>query len=69
MFNPVTYVVFNGMSQGKVTQVQLLARPPHNYLSEQVQSSIERTVSNANIEFRTLRVDHRGRVESGEADL
>ena len=26
MFSPVTYVVFNGMSQGKVSQVQLLAR-------------------------------------------
>jgi predicted Holliday junction resolvase-like endonuclease len=62
VFNPVAYVVFDGMSQGKVTKVQLLATPPQNRISEQVQSSIEQTVSRGNLEFRTLRVDNRGRV-------
>src|SRR5438093_1310325 len=28
MFDPVTYIVFNGMTQGEVTEVQLLATPP-----------------------------------------
>ena len=62
MFHPVTYVVFDGMAQGKVTQVQLLATPPQNDTSEQVQSSIEQTVNQGNFEFRTLRVDYLGRV-------
>src|SRR2546423_9762053 len=62
MFNPVTYVVFDGMAQGKVTEVQLLATPPHNRISEQVQSSIEQRVKHGNFEFRTLRVDHLGTV-------
>jgi predicted Holliday junction resolvase-like endonuclease len=62
MFNPVTYVVFNGMSQGKVTEVQLLAAPPQNRTSEQLHSSIEQAVNRGNVEFRTLRVDGQGRV-------
>src|SRR2546421_3453135 len=62
MFDPVTYVVFHGMSQGDVTEVQLLARPPQNGIIEQVQSSIEPAVNRGNIEFRTLRVDGQGQV-------
>ena len=62
VFNPVTYVVFDGMSQGKVTEVQLLATPPQNRVSEQVQNSIEQAVNQGNFEFRTLRVDGQGRV-------
>jgi predicted Holliday junction resolvase-like endonuclease len=62
IFNPVTYVVFDGMSQGKLTKVQLLARPPHDRINERVQSSIEQAVSGGNLEFRTMRVDSRGRV-------
>src|SRR2546423_5190656 len=63
MFDPVTYVVFHGMSQGNVAEVQLLATPPQNRISEQVQSSVEHAVNHGNFEFRTLRVDHRGTVE------
>src|SRR5438105_5353946 len=62
MFYPVTYVVFDGMAQGEVTEIQLLAAPAQNQLSEQVQSSIDQTVNQGNFEFRTLRVDDRGRV-------
>ena len=62
MFHPVTYVVFDGMAKGEVKEVQLLAMPPQNQLSEQVQSSIEQAVIQGNFEFRTLRVDDRGRV-------
>ena len=62
MFNPVTYVVFDGMSQGDVREVQLLATPAQNRVSEQIQSSIEQIVKQGNFEFRTLRVDYHGRV-------
>jgi predicted Holliday junction resolvase-like endonuclease len=62
MFHPVTYVVFKGMAQGEVTEVQLLTTPPQNQLGEQVQSSIEETVGKGNFEFRKLRVDGQGRV-------
>jgi predicted Holliday junction resolvase-like endonuclease len=62
IFNPVTYVVFDGMSQRKLKTIQLLATPPQNGATERMQSSIERAISRGNVEFRTLRVDNRGRV-------
>jgi predicted Holliday junction resolvase-like endonuclease len=62
IFNPVTFVVFNGMSQRELKSIQLLTMPPQNQASEQVQSSIEQAVSRGNIEFRILRVDDRGAV-------
>src|SRR5947209_14401634 len=65
MFHPVTYVVFDGMAKGEVKEVQLLAMPPQNQLSEQVQSSIEQAVNQGNFEFRTLRVNDNGRVSEG----
>ena len=62
IFNPVTYVVFDGMSQRNLKNVQLLATPPENAATEQLQNSIAKAVDGGNVEFRTLRVDDRGRV-------
>jgi predicted Holliday junction resolvase-like endonuclease len=59
-FNPVTYVVFNGLAKGNVTEIRLLANPSQSRVAEQAQSSIERTVIGGNFEFRTLHVDGRG---------
>ena len=60
VFNPVTYVVFYGMAEGRLTEVQLLATPPQNRIAEQIQNSIERAITGGSFEFRTLHVDHRG---------
>ncbi len=62
LFDPVTYVVFNGMSQRKLNNIQLLARPPQNGTTERIQSSIEQAINRGNVDFRILRVDDRGRV-------
>src|SRR5438270_2040004 len=60
IFNPVTYVVFDGMSQRKLSKIQLLATPPQTGATERIQNSIEQAVNRGNVEFRTLRVDSRG---------
>ena len=62
MFHPVTYVVFDGMAQGDVIEVQLLATPPENEAAALMQNSIEQVIRRGNVEFRTLRVDDHGRV-------
>jgi predicted Holliday junction resolvase-like endonuclease len=62
LFNPVTYVVFDGMSQRKLSKIELLARSPQNRATERIQNSIEQALSRGNVEFRTLRVDDRGRI-------
>jgi predicted Holliday junction resolvase-like endonuclease len=63
IFNPVTYVVFDGISQRNLSRIQLLARPPQNRATERIQNSIEQAVTRGNVEFRTLRVDRGGRVQ------
>jgi predicted Holliday junction resolvase-like endonuclease len=62
IFDPVTYVVFNGMSRGDIHEIVLLAKPPENALSERVQSSIVKAIQNGNVEFKTIRVDNEGKV-------
>jgi len=62
LFNPITYVVFDGMSQRNLRNIQLLARPPENSAMERIQNSIEQAIRRGKVEFRTLRVDDRGRI-------
>jgi predicted Holliday junction resolvase-like endonuclease len=62
IFDPITYVVFNGMSRDSVQDVVLLAKPPHNTASERLHSSLAKTVRDGNIEFKTLHVDDAGQV-------
>jgi predicted Holliday junction resolvase-like endonuclease len=62
IFHPVTYVVFNGMSQGRVRDIVLLAKTPENKASEQIQASIGRALRSGNVEFKTLHVDNDGQV-------
>jgi hypothetical protein len=63
----LTYVVFDGVSQRKLSKIQLLARSPQNRATERIQNSIEQAVTRGNVEFRTLRVDHRGTVSRATA--
>jgi predicted Holliday junction resolvase-like endonuclease len=62
IFDPVTYVVFNGMSRGTVRDIVLLAKPPNNAIAERVQSSIGKAIRSGNVEFKTLHVDNDGKV-------
>lgn len=62
IFDPITYVVFNGMSKGVLSDIVLLARPPEDRETERLYKSLERTIKSGNLEFRTLRVDSEGRV-------
>src|SRR5438105_15522770 len=49
IFNPVTYVVFDGMSQRNLKNIQLLARPPQNGATERMQNSLEQVVNRGNV--------------------
>src|SRR6266852_9500401 len=62
IFSPVTYVVFDGMSQRNLNKIELLVRPAQNRAAERVQNSIEQAINRGNVEFRTLRVDNAGSV-------
>jgi predicted Holliday junction resolvase-like endonuclease len=62
IFHPVTYVVFNGMSKGRVRDIVLLAKTPENKASERIQASIGKALRSGNVEFKTLHVDNDGKV-------
>lgn len=62
IFDPVTFVVFNGMSKKKLRDIVLLARPPETRTTERLCKSIDRAITNGNLEFKTLHVDEAGEV-------
>jgi predicted Holliday junction resolvase-like endonuclease len=64
IFDPVTYVVFNGIGSGRLREIVLLAKPAETIPAERVQSSIASAVKKGNFEFRTLHVDKDGTVTS-----
>lgn len=64
LFDPITYIVFDGMSRTKLSEVILVAAEPQNKQSEDVQKSIEKTVRNGNYEFKVLQVDGEGKISS-----
>jgi predicted Holliday junction resolvase-like endonuclease len=62
IFDPVTYVVFNGMSVNRLRDIVLLSKPAESAAVERMHKSIEETVRKGNFEFRTLHIDDRGTV-------
>jgi predicted Holliday junction resolvase-like endonuclease len=64
IFDPVTYVVFDGMSDGNISDIALLARPPEDVSTERLQKSIASVIKTGNFEFKTLHVDNEGTVVS-----
>lgn len=62
IFDPVTYIVFNGMSRGAVRDIVLLAKPPESATAERVHTSIGDAIRNGNCEFKTLHIGNDGKV-------
>jgi predicted Holliday junction resolvase-like endonuclease len=62
IFDPVEYIVFDGMSNGSVKRVVFMAHPPTNRYEEGVTASLDRTVKRGNYEFKTLRVTDDGKI-------
>jgi predicted Holliday junction resolvase-like endonuclease len=62
IFDPVTYVVFNGMGSGRLREIVLLADPAKSLAGQRLQGSIEGAIKSGNFEFRTLHVDKDGKV-------
>ena len=65
VFDPVDFIVFDGMSRGKLRKLVLLARPPSTTVTDTLWQSIERTVEKGNFAFRTLRVSREGECSLG----
>ncbi len=69
MFDPVDFVVFDGMSlKGQVRRVVLLDGPPKNRRRERVQRSLAKVLKKGNYEWRTVRLGEDGRIVEQKKD-
>ena len=62
LFDPITYVVFDGLAERCVKRMVLLSDAPEDREAEQIHRSIESTVKEGTFEFQTMRVDDSGMV-------
>ncbi len=56
IFDPVEYVVFDGMSRERLRRVLLLSHQPSTSDGERIFTSLQHTIQAGNVEFRTLRI-------------
>jgi predicted Holliday junction resolvase-like endonuclease len=56
IFDPIEYIVFDGMKGGQLRKILLLGHPPVSRARERLLTSIEQTIQKGNITFKTLRI-------------
>jgi predicted Holliday junction resolvase-like endonuclease len=62
LFDPVDYVVFNGLDAGCCGSVELVDRPPQNAMRERLHWSLERALKEGKIEWQTFHISDDGKV-------
>ncbi len=63
IFDPVEYVVLDGMTNNALRQVLLMSEQLANLKQERIQTSIQETLTKGNVEFATLRITEEGNIE------
>lgn len=65
LFDPVDFVIFDGMNEQKdVRRVVLLDGPPNDRRRETAQRSIKAALKKGNYEWRTVRMDDNGQIKA-----
>lgn len=64
IFDPVEFVVFDGLNAGEVKQVKFMGHHPTSKAQEKVQQSLVSAIDAGNLDFKTLRVNGDGQVTS-----
>ena len=64
IFQPIDYVVFNGLKNGSIKNIILLDREAKEQPHRRIQESIERVIDGKNYEWQTLRVNNSGEVKA-----
>jgi predicted Holliday junction resolvase-like endonuclease len=60
IFDPVEYVVFQGMNGDEIKRVLFVAHIAESKASERIQNSLQKTIARGNIDFKTLQIKHDG---------
>jgi len=64
LFDPILYLVFEGMTDGACTQLQFVDTPPETPEREKVHRTLATALRAGNVEWRTLEVLDDGRIAS-----
>lgn len=63
MFDPVDFVIFDGMNQKmNVKQVVLFDGPAHGKRREKIQKSIKKVIKKGNYDWHTVKLDEEGKI-------
>jgi predicted Holliday junction resolvase-like endonuclease len=63
IFNPIDYIVFNGMKAGLMKNVLLVDSIKTTAADKQIQKSIDKAVEKENYEWITLRIEDNGNIK------
>lgn len=63
IFNPIDYIIFNGMKSGQMKNVLLIDSIKTTALDKQIQKSIDKVVEKENYEWITLRIEDNGNIK------
>jgi len=62
IFDPVEYVVFDGMYNGSVKKIELVGRRPKTKKEENIEKSINKAIKQGDYSFKVLRIDKSGNI-------
>jgi predicted Holliday junction resolvase-like endonuclease len=63
IFDPIEYVVFNGMHSGNgVKHIELIGRSAKTKRDENIEKNISQAIKVGNYEFKVLRIDNEGNI-------
>ena len=63
IFDPIEYVVFDGMRNGKIKKVELVGRRPKSKKEENIERSINKAIEQGDYNFKILRIGKEGNIE------
>jgi predicted Holliday junction resolvase-like endonuclease len=63
IFDPVEYIVFQGMNSESIKRVLFVAHAPRSKTSELIQSSLRKTIKNGDMHFQTLQIERDGALQ------
>jgi predicted Holliday junction resolvase-like endonuclease len=63
IFDPVEYIVFDGMCDKSIKKIELVGRRPKTKQEENIEKSINKAIQQGDYNFKVLRIDKEGNIE------
>jgi predicted Holliday junction resolvase-like endonuclease len=63
IFDPVEYIVFDGIHKEKIKKIKLIGRKPKSKKEENIEKSINKAIKQGDYNFKVLRIDKNGNIE------